>query len=181
MDASISSGGWDRASDLPGFDGMLLPSELDRNSQSQRWDSNPLTPLYRSGTRLVENRRLSCRVAGGSRTHNGLTHNQFSNPPEFGHSASTWNRTRNTAFAEPDDVPFTIEASRSVPRPGIEPGPALSERAMMSVSPSGHTVPGAGVEPASTVSGTAVLPLDDPGMKVAREGVEPSRPVGTAF
>ena len=30
---------------------------------------------------------------------------------EFGHSASTWNRTRNSAFAEPCDVPFTIEAN----------------------------------------------------------------------
>ena len=29
---------------------------------------------------------------------------------EFGHSAPTWTRTRNSAFAGPHDVPFTIEA-----------------------------------------------------------------------
>ena len=56
---------------------------------------------------------------------------------EFGHSAPTWNRTRNSAFAEPRDVPFTIEA-RTVPRPGVEPGPAPSEGAMMSLSPPGQ-------------------------------------------
>ena len=34
---------------------------------------------------------------------------------EFGHSAPTWNRTRNSAFAGPRDVPFTIEATNSTP------------------------------------------------------------------
>ncbi len=59
-------------------------------------------------------------------------------PPEglAGKSAPTWNRTRNSAFAWPRDVPFTIEAS--VPRPGVEPGPAPSEGAMMSLSPPGQ-------------------------------------------
>src|SRR5208282_763531 len=69
----------------------------------------------------------------------------------------------------------------TVPRPGIEPGPAPSEGDMMSVSPPGQKAPGAGVGPTPTGSEPAVLPLDDPGMQVAREGVEPSRPVGTAF
>ena len=92
------------------------PEGLAKNSmQSQRWDSNPLTPLYKSGTRPVEHRRLSFRVAGGSRTHNVLAHNQFPDPPGFGHSASIWIRTRNTAFGGPDDLRFTIEASLQYP------------------------------------------------------------------
>jgi hypothetical protein len=63
-----------------------------------------------------------------------------------------------------------------VPRPGVEPGPAPSEGAMMSVSPPGHSDPGAGIEPALAGSGPAVLPLDDPGVRAAEgEGVEPSR------
>ena len=37
----------------------------------------------------------------------------------FGHNASTWNRTRNSDFADPCDVRFTIEAA-IVPRPGVE-------------------------------------------------------------
>lgn len=65
MDASISSGGWVRASGLPLFKRMLLPSELHRKRQSQRWDSNPLTPLYKSGTRPVEHRRLIAAVRAG--------------------------------------------------------------------------------------------------------------------
>ena len=41
------------------------------------------------------------RFTAGSRCHFG-----------FGRSASTWNRTRNSDFAEPRDIPFTIEASQ---------------------------------------------------------------------
>lgn len=144
MDASISSGGWVRASGLPGFSGMLLPSELHRKMSEP---AVGLEPTHAALQERYSTRRASpatCRVAGGSRTHNCLAHNQIPDPPGFGHSAPTWNRTRNTAFARPDDVPFTIEACRSVPRPGVEPGPAPSDGAMMSVSPSGHRVPGLG-------------------------------------
>jgi hypothetical protein len=56
---------------------------------------------------------------------------------EFRPSAPTWTRTRNSAFAGPRDVRFTIEAW-TVPRPGVEPGPAPSEGAMMSLSPPGQ-------------------------------------------
>ena len=157
-----------------------LPRAWLKTIQSQRWDSNPLRPLYGSGARPVEHRRHFVQVAGGSRTHNGLVHNQFTNPPEFGHSASTWIRTRNTAFAGPDDLRFTIEAS--VPRPGVEPGPALSKRAMMSVSPSGQQAAEDGVEPSTSGVKARRSPAELPRHRtVAREGFEPSRPVGTAF
>ena len=53
-----SPGGWIRTSGLPLFRRTLLPTELHR-SQSQRWESNPHHPLYGSGTRPVELRRLS--------------------------------------------------------------------------------------------------------------------------
>ena len=53
-----SSGGWGRATDLPLFKRTLLPPELHRNNESQRWDLNPHSPLYESGARPIELRRL---------------------------------------------------------------------------------------------------------------------------
>ena len=107
------------------------------------------------------------RVTAGSRCRFG-----------FGHSASTWNRTRNSDFGDPRDVPFTIEATTSVPRPGIEPGPRLSKSRVMSPSPPGQTDPGAGVEPALTGSESAVLPVRRPRKRsVAHRGFDPLWPV----
>ena len=92
---------------------------------------------------------------------------------EFGHSASTRNRTRNSAFAEPRDVPFTIEAS-TVPRPGVEPGPAPSEGAMMSLSPPGQRVTREGLEPSRRgghgLLRTACLPFHHLAISVDRGG-----------
>ncbi len=107
---------------------------------SRRRDSSPHTPSEEGGARPLGRRRLLSgwpvgveptqpRFTAGSRY-------RF----EFGHSAPTWTRTRNSAFAGPRDVRFTIEAI-TVPRPGVEPGPAPSKGAMMSLSPPGHLSP----------------------------------------
>jgi hypothetical protein len=47
--------------------------------QSQRWDSNPLTPRYEGGARPVEH-RWRFRVAGGSRTHTSPVHSRLPLP-----------------------------------------------------------------------------------------------------
>jgi hypothetical protein len=82
--------------------------------QSQRWDSNPLTPRYEGGARPVEHRwhrgwpvgvePTRRRFTAGSRIHFG-----------FGHSASARNRTRTSDFADPRDVRFTTEAVGQYP------------------------------------------------------------------
>ena len=140
---------------------VLVSSQLDRGSEPQSPPEGLASRRSKaSGGTRTHWVRFTGAVLGPSRIA-GLragwpvgvepTQSRFTAGPRnhfgFGHSAPTWNRTRNTAFAKPDDVPFTIEANRSVPRPGIEPGPALSERAMMSVSPSGQQAAGDGVEP----------------------------------
>lgn len=91
------------------------PSRLQRDAlplsytgnQSQRWDSNPHTPLYESGARPVEQRRL---VSTPSR-----------------------NRTCIPTFGESCAVPCTIRVSKppGVPGVGIEPTPTGSEPAVL--------------------------------------------------
>lgn len=82
----------------------------------------------------------------------------------FGHSASTWTRTRNPGFVDPCDVRFTTEAV-STPARNRTWTCSLGPSRDGSVSPPRQTVPGVGVEPTPAGSEPAVLPLDDPGME----------------
>ena len=80
------------------------------------------------------------RFTAGSRYHFG-----------FGHSVPGRSRTcMASAFAgrRASTTPQGQSSTPSVPRPGVEPGPAPSEGAMMSVSPPGQSACRAGVEPA---------------------------------
>ena len=134
-----------------------------RVEQSQRWDSNPLRPRYEGGARPVEHRWHSGwpvgveptqpRFTAGSRTRFG-----------FGHSASTWTRTRNPGFAVPRDARFTTEAI-STPARSRTWTCSLGPSRDGSVSPPRYAVPGVGVEPTPAGSEPAVLPLDDPGIE----------------
>ena len=138
-------------------------------SKSRRWDSNPHAPLYRRGARPVElhwhcRSRVDSRLRSGSATVTGSHAATTPYPPAVGLAASipVRSRTSPSTFAR-SRAAGTLRGQPSVPRPGVEPGPAPSEGAMMSLSPPGHRDPGAGIEPALTGSEPVVLPLDDPG------------------
>jgi hypothetical protein len=85
-----------------------LPLSYTGKNQSQRWDSNPLPPLYGSGTRPVENRRLDAGWPVGVE------------------ATTDWLTTSS---------PIHL-SSATVLRPGIEPGTRPSQSRTMSLSPS---------------------------------------------
>ena len=151
--AGCQATSWTRAVPAAGIE--PAPSRLQRDArpssctgilQSQRWDSNPHTPPYDSGTRPVEHRWLDRGwPVGVEPTQPG------SQPgpatvwvrPQYPWQESNLHNFRLRRAACLRHTPGT----RTVPRPGVEPGPAPSEGAMMSLSPPGQRVTREGLEP----------------------------------
>src|SRR6516165_5419667 len=139
-----------------------------KRMQSQRRDSNPHAPLYKRGARPVELHwrclaGVDSRRRSGAATVTGSCAATTPYPPSVGLAASipVRSRTSPSTFAR-SRAAGTLRGQRSVPRPGVEPGPAPSEGAMMSLSPPGQqqwTVEG--VEPSSAGCRPTVFPLDD--------------------
>ncbi len=92
-----------------------------RSQQSGRQESNlPSTAYQTVASPIGFGPNQESRAGGGTRTHFIRVTRAVPGLSSIAGlscaaSASTWNRTRNSAFAEPRDVPFTIEARNSTP------------------------------------------------------------------
>ena len=166
--ASFSSSQcWCRANSTGGQSPGPLPRAWPE-IQSQRRGSNPHAPLYKKGARPVELHwrclaGVDSRLRSGTATVTGSHAATTPYPPSVGLVASipVRSRTSPSTFAR-SRAAGTLRGQPSVPRPGVEPGPAPSEGAMMSLSPPGQpqwTVEG--VELSSAGCKPAVFPLDD--------------------
>ena len=187
---AVQSRRWDSNPLLPRYEGgarpvehrrhqeqpVLVSSQLDRGSEPR----SPPEGLARRRSRASGGTRTRTRpFTGGVLDRSSCTgkerwpagvapaHPRFTAGSRyrfgFGHSAPTWTRTRNSAFAGPRDVPFTIEATTSTPARSRTWTCSFGGSHDVRFTTRASKVPGVGVEPTPAGSESAVLPLDDPG------------------